>query len=265
VVEVDTQGKAALCPSQFNASSTGAGELCWTMAGKTPSLAERRYFIYFDTSNHGLKPKPEGGKVPGADAPRDGNLVKNAGFEDPDPADERRAALWDFGKLPPESACRTSEGAHSGKFSLKIVSTPDPRAAIAIAQRVPVKAGKRYLVRAWVKFRKYEGGTAGVWVWYGFDRPQKDYGNYKTSAGGRGLEEWTRVAANFINVYDARTKENRHILELLPDTTYASISPSAYYGEMTVYIDDVEFIEQGSAPPSEPPEVTFGPCEAAVP
>jgi len=263
VVEVGKDGKSSLVTSQFVSDDGLSGDLCWIMAGKTPTLTERQYMIYFDIARNGPKPKPAVAKVPGADAKPGANLVKDPGFEAPDPKDPKGAADWSFPKgKASDAACRTDEEAHSGKYSLKLVTT-EKELVRSIHQQVPVTAGKKYLVRGWVKCPDFQKGAAGVWAWYIFDKPRhKEYGNYKTSAAGRVTNEWTQLSASWINVQIRETGEQRKIPALLPGTVKASISPAAYYGAMTVYIDDVEFIELG-AKKTEPMEVKLGAAERA--
>jgi len=260
VVEAGEQEKGRLLPSQFNTTDHASGDVCWVLKGKTPPLTERRYFIYFDTLEHGLKPKPAFGKVPGADRPAAGNRVRNPGFEEPDPADARRAVHWDFGEIPLEGACRTDEDAHSGRYCLKLDTHRGGSRTVSISQRVPAQEGKKYLVRGWIKYKAHQSGTAGVWAWYDFAKPQHAYGNYKTSASMRGVKEWMPVSASWINVYNQRLKQNLKIPATLPGTKSARVSPSAYYGQMTVYLDDVAFIEL-DRDALAPVEVTVGEVE----
>ena len=261
VVEVSKDGKSAPVACRFISANGVSGHVCWIMAGKTATLAERTYMIYFDIAENGPKPKPEAADVPGADTMAGVNLVKNPGFEEPDPKDPNKAADWTFGKATADEACRTDEEARSGKYSLKIVTT-EKQLVRSVYQYVPVEAGKKYLVRGWVKCPNYQKGAAGVWAWYVFDKPRhKEYGNYKTSAAGRVTGEWTQRSASWINIQIKKTKEQRKIPVLMPGTVKASISPSAYYGVMTLYLDDIEFIELGEKK-SESVEVKLGEPEA---
>ena len=248
--------------NKFITKDGAAGEVCWVLPGKVAALQERAYFIYFDTAANGPKEAPAPEDVL-ADAGAAGNLIKNPGFEEPDPKDPKGALGWNFGKGgATDEVCRTDEQARSGKFCLKIVTTPEQMTR-QISQIVPVKEGKKHLVRCWVKSPDFKKGAAGLWVWYQFDKPRhKEYGNYKTSAGGEVVPEWTQSSASWINIQDKKTKEQRRIPGLMPGTVKAAISPSAYYGAMTVYIDDLEFIELADKP-TEPVEVKFGKSEKA--
>ena len=258
VVAADT---GEVVDSQFISQDGVAGRLCWILSGKSPALAERTFHIYFDIAAHGPRPKPKPVKIPGTNVGV--NLVKNPGFEEADPKDPRAAAGWELARGASDSVCRTDEQAHSGKYSLKLVTTPKQRVRTGGAQRVPVAAGRKYLVRAWVKCEKFDEGGAGVWAWYQFDNKarHKEFGNYKTSAVGRPSTEWTQVATSRIQVQVMATKEQHRIDGLLPGTVAAIVSPGAYYGTMVVYIDDVEFIEL-SERKTEPVEVLLGAPES---
>ena len=250
-------GKAQVLPSRLLPAKGSAMHVCWVLPGKVAPLKESKLFIYFDIASNGPKPKPDLTDAPGADKLPGTNLVKNPGFEEPDLKNPKGAAHWTFPGKPSAMLCRTDEGAHSGKYCLKLDTTKDKKNR-AIYQTVPVEAGKRYLVRCWIKCPNYKTGAAGAWVWYAFEKPRhKEYGNYKTSAGGKLSKAWTRVGASWINVYVKKTKEQRRIPGLLPGTVTANICPSAYYGAMTVYIDDVEFFELPDKK-TEPVEVKLG-------
>ena len=246
--------------NRVTSSQVVDGELRWVMKGKQPALTELRYHVYFDALAHG--PKPASAQVAGEELALNVNPVKNASFEKPDPADAKRAADWDFHKHTPATACRSDEDAHSGRYCLRIDTRNVKQPAVSsISQLVPAEAGKVYLVRGWVKFKAYDRGAAGVWAWYRFAEHQKRYGNYKTCASGKGATEWLQVRACRMNVFDRNRNENTLISATLPGTTSAKIAPGACYGDMIVYIDDVEFVELDREA-NRPLEVTLGQVEA---
>ena len=236
------------------------GELRWVIKGKQPALTDLRYYVYFDTLAHG--PKPASAQVAGEELALNANPVKNASFEEPDPADAKRAAHWDFGKHTPATVCRSDEDAHSGRYSLRVDTRNVKQPAVSsVSQRVPAEPGKVYIVRAWVKFKAYDSGAAGVWAWYRFAERQKRYGNYKTFASGRGTTDWLQVRGCRINVFDRNRNENTLIGATLPGTAMAKIAPGACYGNIVVYIDDVEFLELNREA-NRPLEVTLGQVES---
>jgi len=255
----------SVVPSKFLSEDGARGEVCWIVPGKLAPLTERTYRIYFDTDVNGPKKAPEEEEGLEEILSVGTNLIKNPGFEEPDPKNPKGAAHWDFGKEGPgDLVCRTEEEVHSGKYALKIVTTPE-QLVKSVSQEVAAREGRKYLVRCWVKSPDYEKGAAGLWAWYRFDKPRhKEYGNYKTSAAGKVGPEWIQLSASWINVQIKETGEQRKIPALLPGTVGASICPSAYYGAMTVYLDDLEFIELPEKP-TEPVEVTLGKPEMRKP
>jgi len=173
------------------------------------------------------------------------NLVRNPGFEAPDPKDPQKAEHWNFGKNTAEWACRTDEDAHSGKYCLKLSATEEKaHYATEVGQMVKLEPGKKYLIRCWAKYKERESGALAITAWYYFAAPNKHYGNCKSQINLNPKRKgWQQLSTTYINVYDAKTKKNGPLKQLLPGTVAARIGAAAYYGKMTVYFDDIEFIE----------------------
>jgi hypothetical protein len=260
VVRSGATGEAVV-PSRFVSTGGGRGDVCWTLSGHVGVLQTRRFLICFDTLDVATAPASAAAPaVAGSGAAA--NLIVNPGFEDAAGGDPRVPAGWRLGKDGASAAlCRTSSDARSGRYCLKLVTTPD-RLTRQVAQLapVPVRAGKRYLLRCWIKSPDFERGAAGAWAWYLFGTGRPAYSNYKTTAGGKPGTEWTQYSASWINIHVKADSEQRRLPGLLPDTRHARIEVGAYYGAMTLYIDDVSFIELADRQ-AEPVEVTLGTLE----
>lgn len=233
--------------SRFIPSNTGGapkaqkGTLVWRLPGKTESLTQRWFYIYFDTRNNGIKEKAAYADAPCPDGAIPGkNILENPGFEDADDSETWKPAVWECGKSGPEQVQRTSECAHRGKYSLKLCSNAP---GLAVNQTVPVKPNAKYVISGWVKVVSADGNVAGTLTcWYGAEQGKPMPGNYKTQTDIRSTCDWMQISSSRVCYNTRGTTVLADIT--LPETSKGNISCSTYTANNTVmYFDDIEFRE----------------------
>lgn len=158
----------------------------------------------------------------------------------------------------------SKEQSHSGSCALRLLDSDISKARpqAAQAQRLPVEAGKRYVIGGWIKYAKdTKAGGVVLTSWYyplggGFvPAPEGgEYGNYKTQIGNvppGGETPWTFIATTYVNVFDPKTKTNHALPEhkLASETARAFVELAGINGPMTVLVDDVEFRELPAGDP----------------
>jgi hypothetical protein len=214
------------------------------MAGRTPTLTERVFYVYFN-AQPGV-PRPHYPPVPGADEPPPGNLLANPGFEEADPENADRPAGWSIvGSQEAGSAARTDEFAHTGRFSAKVTNAQGGSTSLGLGQHVKgLKPGVSYLLRGWIKITAHQDGGAGLTVWYTPAEGQSLPGNNKTQAGTGGVADWTPVWATGVIYHDPDRGYSITVDKTLPGTAGGSVEVTCWYGQLTAYFDDLELFER---------------------
>lgn len=261
VVEWDAARRSAReVPSQIGVGVNGERALCWQMAGTTPTLTERVFYLYFDTRPG--PPRPSYPPVPGADQPPPGNLLRNPGFEEADPQNPALPNHWQpVGGPEVGESVRTDEFAHSGRFSLKVTNRQGGETSIGLGQWVDgLKPGASYLLRGWVKITEFQSGGAGLTVWYTPAPGQTLPGNNKTQAGGGGITDWIPLVATGVIYHDPARGYSITVEKTLPGTAGGRVEATCWYGQLTAYFDGLELLER-HRDAFAPCEVTVGPVE----
>lgn len=261
VVEWDPARKSAQeIPSQIGVEANGQRALCWQMAGTTPTLTERVFYLYFNTQPRPRRPPYP--PVPGADQPPPSNLLRNPGFEEADPQNPALPAQWrPVGDPTVGEAVRTDEFAHSGRFSVKVTNLRGGDTSIGLGQWVNgLKPGVSYLLRGWVKIIAHQSGGAGLTVWYTPAPGRTLPSNNKTQAGSGGVTDWVPLVATGVIYHDPARGYSITVDKTLPGTAGGNVEATCWYGQLTAYFDDLELLER-NRDAFAPCQVTVGPVE----
>lgn len=161
--------------------------------------------------------------------PDDGNLIANSGFES--------ATLPDYFTQANCIAERTTEQAHEGEYSFKLVQT----AAYGAANYTPLKltAGKAYYYRAWARLEETNTGSTDFYIRLLWDGDKTDGQKYSQIVSGK--DGWTLLEG--ISEIPAGVSTEKCRL---------NIAANPIGGQpVTYYIDDVVLKEVGSVPALE--------------
>ena len=241
---------------QYLPGSNETVTIAWQMDGITPLLGKRFYQLYFDTLKSGKKDPSSYPPIKGLGEYTPGeNIIKNGDFS---LVLDKYPVNWDVKDEFKDKVCVSTEVKHNGKNSLKILSDGSKK-RISVTQKIPLMAGKKYTVSAWIKIEKAEEGS---YFWL-FVSPQKkgqqtiaDYYRYTVGRPYRGkVFDWTYFeTSKFHYGINPKTgkpgwapKGEKGIYRygdiLLPGTTDAHVSIQAVEGKIIGYITDIKVVE----------------------
>lgn len=257
VVELDADtGKTKEIPSIFRKNSDffrgvkEEGSLTWQMAGKTPTLTQRFYYLYLDAKGSG-KTAPSYAAIPGADEVVGENLIPNSSFEEVDA--KNQPVGWSAIGITAKTVGSgevTDKEAHTGKRSLYI-SKP----ALAgdgykyiyggWVPSIKAKPGRKYELSGWIKAT----GTGQQCMQMGFvnDKGQYTKEHIYVMPAGSGAHDWKRASA---------------VATAPPESCKMFVQVHLYKAQGEVYYDDVEIRE---IPSEQPPTITAAAIEKSKP
>ena len=247
IVEV-TDGRAREIPSAYRKHNRGgrSGTLIWQLSGKTPSLSERCYQVYFDSLGSGRQP-PRYPPIPGAEVVSGENIVPNSSFEevaeDGQPVGWRRIGVT---KDTIGSARASREHVRTGVHSLCITKPDDEGKSYMYSCHgwrtpIPAKPNAKYRLRAWTRATGKSQHCIGFYFLAGgWQSTQRRV--YKILCG-QGGHDWQQLAAYLTAPVDAK---------------YIHIRLYIFEGSGDVFFDDIEVQE---IPRQPPPKVVVGAVE----
>lgn len=247
VIEV-VAGKHREAPCVFKKSSETdpSGVLVWQLSGKTSSMAERRYAIYFDGPGRGIEPAKYA-PIAGVEAALSENVVPNAGFEEVD----AKGLPTGWGQIQVTKATvgkgeTTTNEAHTGQRSLHLAMPQGKGKAPMFSYHgwrspIPARPNAKYRFSGWAK------ATAKPYYCLGFyfnaDQWKATTTRVYKIIGGEGPNDWRQVTATAVAPADAK---------------YIHVQLYIFRGSGDVYFDDIEVAQI----PKDPlPKVTLGAIE----
>lgn len=241
------EGEEREVPSLFikgdDYATTGRGTLCWMLPGKTASLTDREFYIYFDMSAAGIK-AAEYPSLTETSVKRADNLLTNSGFEE---GEGRSLPGWTITGSPTAGSAGSAEDQfYKGKKSLKI------------SQPVGVAASYHYLYGGWrPELKVTPGKTYRLSGWI----KSAGKGTQCLSLSFMG-EEWKSLPPAprsyiIISAVDGHDwKEVSGLLTAPPGTVYASVRAYLFNAQgLDAWFDDISLREVELL---QPPVVKLG-------
>ena len=244
VLEEKMDGVLVEVPSVYKSDSNSdtQGALIWMMDGNTPTMTERKYWIYFDTVDS-EKRAPSYPAIPGADEVQGTNLLMNGGFEEV--TDKGLPKGWlqiNRTSLTKGTGAISMEEFHSGKRSFHISKPSLEGNSFMLAHggwRSPAKVipGRKYQVSGWIKATgKGQQCIQMTFVGEDWRSLAKETSRSYVFATGSGIHDWMKVS---------------NVLVAPPGAHYVGVTLHLYQAEGDAWFDDIEIIEiPFGAPPT---------------